>query len=75
MGVTVYTKNNCVQCVRTKKKLKAQNIEFSEVNIEESPAAYDFITQDLGYKSAPVVCLEDGSHWAGYQPEKISEIR
>ena len=35
--VTVYSKNNCMQCKMVKKWLSEHEIAFDEINIDEQP--------------------------------------
>ena len=35
--VTVFSKNNCVQCKMTKRFLEQHNVNFVEHNIDEQP--------------------------------------
>ena len=52
--LTVYTKNNCPNCVQAKNILKMKNIDFEEVNVEENEAAYLFLQLE-GHKSLPQI--------------------
>lgn len=74
MRVTVYSKPRCVQCDATKRTLRKIGAEFTEVDLTESEAALEYVTEDLGYAQAPVVVVEDGtgeSHWSGYRPDLL----
>jgi len=72
MTVTVYTKDNCVQCEATKRHLDKLDIPYSTINITNDISALDKLIS-LGYRSAPVVVTEDDS-WAGYVPDKINGL-
>jgi len=72
MMVTVYTKDNCVQCEATKRHLDKLDIPYSTINITNDISALDKLIS-LGYRSAPVVVTEDDS-WAGYVPDKINGL-
>lgn len=52
--LTVYTKNNCPNCVQAKNILKSKDVEFDEVNVEENEAAYLFLQLE-GHKSLPQI--------------------
>ena len=52
--LTVYTKNNCPNCVQAKNILKMKNVEFEEVNVEENEAAFLFLQLE-GHKSMPQI--------------------
>ena len=70
--VTVYTKPACVQCDMTKKMIDKNNIEYSTVDITEDISAFEMI-KSMGFMSAPVV-ITDTDSWAGFQPDKITNI-
>ena len=72
MAVTVYTKDNCVQCEATKRHLDKLDVPYSTVNITNDIRALDKLIA-LGYRSAPVVVTDDDS-WAGYIPEKLDKL-
>lgn len=69
---TVYTKDNCVQCDMTKRLMDKVGIEYDVINISQNPEALDKLIE-LGYRAAPVV-ITDGDSWAGFQPDKISDL-
>ena len=35
--VTIYSKNNCVQCKMTKRFLDSNHVEYREINLDEQP--------------------------------------
>ncbi len=72
MSITVYTKPSCVQCNATKRALKKNGLEFSEVDLTEDEEALATV-KALGYRQAPVV-FANGDHWAGYRPDKIKAL-
>jgi mycoredoxin len=60
--LTMYTTSWCGYCVRLKAKLKASGIAYDEVNIEEDPAAAQFVSSvNGGNKTVPTVKFADGS--------------
>lgn len=71
MTVTVYTKDECVQCVRTTKLLEARGVSFEPKNIADP--AYLAEAKNLGYLQAPVVVTDEES-WSGFRPDKIEEL-
>ncbi len=70
--VTVYTKPSCVQCEATKRMMDKLNIEYSTIDISTNSEAFNMIIAK-GFKSAPVVITENDA-WAGFNPDKISEL-
>ena len=56
--LTIYSKNNCPFCVRTKSFLESKNIQFQEIKIDEDPDARQFIL-DQGHRTVPQI-YKDG---------------
>ena len=52
--VTVYSKNNCVQCKMTKRFLDSNNVEYREINLDEQPEYIDQV-KELGFSAAPII--------------------
>ena len=73
MRITIYTKNNCVQCNATKNALDRQGIASQLINLDSQPEAIDNL-KSLGYRQVPVVMADD-DHWSGFRPDKIASLR
>lgn len=52
--IKVYSIPNSLDCSMTKDFLKANNVEFEEINLEENEEALEFI-KEHGFKRLPVV--------------------
>lgn len=74
--VVVYGKPSCVQCTMTYRWLDQHNVGYTKVDITETPAALEYITEDLGYSQAPVVVdnTDDQNHWSGFRPDKLDAL-
>ena len=60
--LTMYTTNWCAFCRRLKSQLAAEGIDMAEVNIEEEPAAADYVMSvNGGFQTVPTVVFPDGS--------------
>lgn len=60
--LTMYTTTWCAFCRRLKSQLAADGIEISEINIEEDPAAADFVMSvNGGNQTVPTVVFPDGT--------------
>ncbi|ESA55596.1 putative glutaredoxin-like protein NrdH [Streptococcus pyogenes GA41394] len=70
--ITVYSKNNCIQCKMTKKFLEQHGANFQEINIDEHPEKVDYV-RSLGFTSAPVI-EADNLVFSGFQPAKLKEL-
>ena len=69
--VIVYSKPDCSACRVTYRALESKGIPYRVVDVTESAAALEYITQELGYSQAPVVVVDDNDHWSGFRPDKI----
>lgn len=70
--ITVYSKNNCMQCKMTKKFLEQHGANFQEINIDEHPEKVDYV-KSLSFTSAPVI-EADNLVFSGFQPAKLKEL-
>jgi mycoredoxin len=60
--LTMYTTTWCAYCRRLKSLLAADGIEITEVNIEEVPAAAEFVMSvNGGCQTVPTLLFPDGS--------------
>lgn len=41
----------------------------------ENAAAREWVMEDLGYKEAPIVVVNDHNHWSGFRPDKILALK
>lgn len=77
MSVTVYSAGPlCMQCKLTQDLLKKLEIPFTVVDLRENDAAREYVTDDLGYSQAPIVCVdgEPENHWSGFQDDLIKRL-
>jgi glutaredoxin-like protein NrdH len=76
VAVTLYTKPNCQPCRMTKRKLAAAEIDYTEVDVTEDPAALVYVKDTLGYTGAPVVYVSTpngDTHWYGLNVAMIEQ--
>jgi mycoredoxin len=60
--LTMYTTTWCAFCRRLKSQLAAEGIEIAEINIEEDPAAADYVMSvNGGCQTVPTVVFPDGT--------------
>lgn len=70
--ITIFSKNNCMQCKMTKKFLDQHGADFEEINIDEKPEKIEYV-KNLGFSAAPVI--EAGNVvFSGFQPSKLKEL-
>jgi mycoredoxin len=61
-AVTMYTTTWCGYCVRLKKLMQREGIEYSEVDIEREESAADVVMQaNGGNRTVPTIVFSDGS--------------
>ncbi|MGY1706772.1 mycoredoxin [Geodermatophilus sp. SYSU D00697] len=61
-AVTMYTTTWCGYCVRLKKLMQREGIDYAEVDIERDPAAADVVMQaNGGNRTVPTLVFADGS--------------
>ncbi len=61
-AVTMYTTNWCGYCMRLKKLMQREGIDFAEVNIEVDEGAADVVMQaNGGNRTVPTLVFADGS--------------
>lgn len=76
MTVTLFAKpeGTCVPCTATEKAFIKNGIEYTRIDITESPEALDRILA-LGHLAAPVVIVEEtGENWSGFRLDKIATL-
>lgn len=60
--LTMYTTTWCAFCKRLKRQLAADGIEMTEVDIEQDPAAAEYVMSvNGGFQTVPTVVFPDGS--------------
>ena len=60
--VTMYTTDWCGYCVRLKKLMQRDGIDFAEVNIEHDAAAADLVMRaNGGNRTVPTLLFADGT--------------
>jgi mycoredoxin len=61
-AVTMYTTPWCGYCMRLKKLMQREGIEYAEVDIERDPAAAELVMQaNGGNRTVPTLLFADGS--------------
>lgn len=70
--ITVYSKNDCVQCKMTKRFLDQHQVPFKEINLDEQPEFIEHVKK-LGFSAAPVIETET-ENFSGFQPGKLKNL-
>lgn len=70
--VTIYSKNDCVQCKMSKKFLDQHGVKYKEINLDEQPEFIDHV-KGLGFSAAPVIETENDV-FSGFQPAKLKDL-
>lgn len=72
MIITIYTRNNCVQCHATKRAMESRGVVFEMVDIDEVPQAADEL-RAMGFRQLPVVVAGE-TRWSGFRPDLINRL-
>ncbi|HFI0252086.1 TPA: glutaredoxin-like protein NrdH [Streptococcus suis] len=70
--VTIYSKNDCVQCKMSKKFLDQHNVAYTEINLDEQPEYIEHV-KGLGFSAAPVIETAN-EVFSGFQPAKLKAL-
>lgn len=78
MTITVHTTPSCPQCITTKRFLDRRQAQYVTVDLAANATARAYVMDELGYKAAPVVVIqdEDGNviqHFAGFHPDLLAK--
>lgn len=71
--ITVFSKNNCMQCKMVKRYLEAHEVAFQEINIDEQPEQIAWL-KEQGFKSVPVVVKEHEEAIVGFSPDRLKAL-
>lgn len=72
--ITVYSKDNCINCEQTLEMMDALEIEYTEIKIADDDMEFREQMRAKGYKWFPFVSVNDWEDsWSGFQPDKIDK--
>jgi mycoredoxin len=72
--LTMYTTAWCAFCRRLKSQLARDGIEMAEVDIEQDPAAADYVMSvNGGFQTVPTVVFPDGSAMTNPSAAQVKE--
>ena len=67
--IKIYTSNTCVFCKAAKQYFTENNLEFTELNVDENPDAVEYLVSK-GYRGVPVINI-DGEDIVGFDKQAI----
>jgi glutaredoxin len=67
MDVRMYTASWCRDCRAAKQFLDANGIEYTEINVDEDPAASEEVVRRVGKRAIPQMVI-DGEWFQPYRP-------
>jgi glutaredoxin-like protein NrdH len=75
--ITLYSRPDCQPCKRIKAWWQRKGVEFTEINVEESPDDLAAI-KALGYERVPVTIVSTGDpemdlHWGGLHVDNMTK--
>ncbi|WP_413627580.1 glutaredoxin-like protein NrdH [Fructilactobacillus vespulae] len=71
--ITVFTKNNCIQCKMTKRFLEQHNVDFVEKNTSDNQDYINYL-KDQGFQAVPVVESNVDDSFSGFQPDRLKQL-
>lgn len=72
MKIKVWTTQNCVQCMQTKKQFDKLGIRYEEESLEDNILALEGF-KAMGLLQAPIV-ETDTKRWSGFRLDKIQSL-
>lgn len=75
--IDIYSLPNCAKCRSTKTAIAGRGLVEGEdwaehdLSLPENESARQWVMEDLGYKEAPIVVVDDDNHWSGFRPDRI----
>ena len=73
-NVTVYGKDQCVQCKYTTKMLDKEGIPYKYLDIEKNEVAHQEVKQLAAGIALPLV-VAGNNKWQGFSPDKIKGLK
>ena len=73
MRITIYTRDNCIQCHATKRAMESRGFDFEMVNLDQHPEMADTL-REQGFRQLPVVIAGE-TRWSGFRPDMINRLR
>ncbi len=70
--VTVFSKNNCMQCNMVKKWLVDKAVQFNEINIDDQPQYIEQV-KEMGFMAAPII-VKDSLSFSGFRPAELAKL-
>ena len=68
--VTIYSKQNCMQCKFTKNWLEKHEIEYLELDCTKDTDYLDEV-RNLGFSALPVIVIDGHEAFYGFNPDKL----
>lgn len=70
--VTVYSKESCVQCTATYRRLDKDGVPYEVQMLEDNPELIEQFKAE-GLMQAPIV-EANGERWSGFRPDKLGAL-
>lgn len=76
--ITIYGPYDCPNCQTAIDLFTRKNIAYTKVDLESGDANHTYVTQELGYATAPVIVVEfvdhDPVHWGGARNDMLTVL-
>lgn len=71
--ITLYTKDNCVQCKASERLLKQLGIKYLEINIEHNEKVRERL-KSMNIKQMPALFRDGKFLFSGFQPSEVKKL-
>mgnify|MGYP001638388895 CR=1 FL=1 len=72
--VTIYSKDNCMQCKFTKQWLEDEGLTYTEVRADLDDKALEYVKEELGFNSLPVIVIEGEVPFHGFRLDRLEGL-
>lgn len=71
--ITLYMKDNCVQCKATERLLKQLGIKYLEINIEHNEKVRERL-KSMDIKQVPALFRDGKFLFSGFRPDEVKKL-
>jgi len=71
--ITLYTKDNCIQCKASERLLKQLGIKYLEINTEHNEKVRERL-KSMGIRQMPALFRDGKFLFSGFQPSEVKKL-
>ena len=73
-NVVMYCRSWCGDCMRAKRWLESNGVEYTEIDIEAQPEGAEVVREIAGKIVTPTFVIGDGDTCVDFDPERLKEL-